>query len=85
MLLCARSVKTERKTENKMGLCPLQRSVLPDVLEMRGQNGPSVGPLKVSNKLQYTTSKSTIGTNSISPVLLFHNDTIVTVKKLNLV
>jgi hypothetical protein len=40
MLLRARSAKTERKTENKTEcLCPLQRSVLPDVLELRKQNG----------------------------------------------
>jgi hypothetical protein len=36
MLLRSRSAKTERKTENKTEcLCPLQRSVLPDVLELR--------------------------------------------------
>jgi hypothetical protein len=50
MLLRARSAKTDRKTENRTEwLCPLQRSVLPDVLELRRQNGredgPSVGPL----------------------------------------
>jgi hypothetical protein len=40
MLLRARSAKTERKTENQTKyLCPLQRSVLPDVLELRRQNG----------------------------------------------
>jgi hypothetical protein len=45
MFLRARSAKTERNTENKTEcLCPLQRSVLPDVLELRRQTD-AVGPI----------------------------------------
>jgi hypothetical protein len=48
MLLLARSAKTERKTKNKTErLCPPQRSVLADVLELRRQNGAHNGPSRV--------------------------------------
>jgi hypothetical protein len=48
MFLRARSAKTERKTENKTEyLCPLQRSVLPDVLKLVGKTDRrGISPLK---------------------------------------